>query len=248
MISRLLQVAERRTSPLNRWRLRYLRASVGMLRSFRPATKTCPICGYSGPMDPFGQPIRPDARCPRCGSNERHRLMKLWFDRNAERLRGRSVLHFAPEQAVKALIAPIAGRYVSADLNSPRADIVLNIEAIDQPDSAFEVVICSHVLEHVDDRRALPELFRILAPGGLALLMFPVQHGWSRTYENADIRTPEQRRLHFGRPDHVRYYGADARARIEAAGFRVTEFVAVEPDVHKYGLARGDRIYVSEKA
>jgi len=44
------------------------------------------------------------------------------------------------------------------------------------PSSFFDLVICSHVLEHVpDDRAALAEIRRVLRPSGHAILFVPVE-------------------------------------------------------------------------
>jgi hypothetical protein len=47
----------------------------------------CPICDYRGVFISVGHPPRWDARCPGCGSRERHRLTELWITRG----RGRSL-------------------------------------------------------------------------------------------------------------------------------------------------------------
>ena len=56
-----------------------------------------------------------------------------------------------------------------------------------------------------------------------------------------------QRRLHYGDPNHLRFYGRDVRGRIRAAGFDLAEYVAVEPDVSTHALHRGERIFVGLK-
>ena len=103
------------------------------------------------------------------------------------------------------------------------------------------------MLEHVDDRRALAEMFRLLVPGGIAFVMTPVVEGWAETYENPAITQPRDRLLHFGQNDHVRLYGRDIRDRIRAAGFELSEFVAVEPDVARYGLVRGETLFIARR-
>jgi SAM-dependent methyltransferase len=113
--------------------------------------------------------------------------------------------------------------------------------------NAFDLIICSHVLEHVDDRKALREMLRVLRPGGIALLMTPVVEGWSETYENPNVDFPKDRVLHFGQDDHVRYFGADIRDRIKSAGFELEEFTAVEPDVSRYSLIRGENLFIARK-
>ncbi|UVC14717.1 class I SAM-dependent methyltransferase [Mesorhizobium onobrychidis] len=214
----------------------------------RSSVRECNVCGYVGNFKAFGFPSRLDARCPQCNSLERHRLFKMWFDENKDRIASKSALHFAPETAVTSFLKPLVSKYVTADLYASLAEIVLNIEAIDLPDNSFDLVICSHVLEHVDDRKALREMHRILTPGGIALLMTPVIEGWPETYENPAITSPQDRALHYGQFDHVRYFGSDIRARITDAGFALSEYTAVEPYVHKHALTRGEKIFVASKA
>ena len=209
--------------------------------------RRCSVCGYEGRFQAGGRPRRIDARCPKCGSAERYRLMALWLDREGGFLRGASVLHFAPEKGLAALLKTRVGRYVSADIQPGRADLTLNIEAIAAPDASYDCVVCSHVLEHVDDKKALAEIFRVLKPGGLCLIMLPVIEGWARTYENPDVKTPEERMRHYGQSDHVRYYGADVRDRIRAAGFALTEFTAEGPDVLTYALQRGEKLFLARR-
>ena len=75
----------------------------------------------------------------------------------------------------------------------------------------------------------------------------PICEGWAETYENPEVSTREDRIVHFGQGDHVRLYGRDLRTRIRAAGFELTEFTAVEPDVLTYGLMRGETLFIAEK-
>jgi SAM-dependent methyltransferase len=207
--------------------------------------RECNICGYSGKFVGYGRPLRLDARCVSCGSLERHRLLKLWLENAPDQVRGRDVLHFAPEPSVTGMLKPIARTYVTADIDPHEAEIQIDIENMSLPDRSFDCIFCSHVLEHVDDRRALAEMHRVLRPGGVAVLLTPVIEGWERTYENAAVRDPAARRLHFGQEDHVRYFGADIRSRIHDAGFDVEEFTALEPFVSTYGLNRGEKVFLA---
>jgi len=224
---------------------RYFGARIGARHDHYP--RLCNVCGYEGFFGPAGGGLRMDVKCPRCNSAERHRLFKLWLDANTALIAQAEVLHFAPERGLERLIRPMANRYTSADLAPGRADLALNIERIDMPDASFDVVVCSHVLEHVDDAKALAELYRVLRPSGLCLIMAPVVEGWSRTYENAAIGTPRERTLHFGQHDHVRIYGADIRDRIRAAGFALSEFTAEGPDVFRLALLPGEKVFVASK-
>jgi len=223
-------------------------------RLFAPGTKgatfprQCSVCGYRGWFSPAGRPQRIDARCPHCASTERSRLMALWIDRHGTWLGDASVLHFAPERGITDLLRKKCRQYSSADLAAGRADRVLDIEAIGSPDETFDCVVCSHVLEHVDDRRALAELHRVLRRDGVALIMLPLIEGWARTYEPESARTPEERKRHFGQADHLRFYGADVRDRIRAAGFTLDEFTAEGEDVLTYGLQRGEKLFIARKS
>jgi predicted SAM-dependent methyltransferase len=88
------------------------------------------------------------------------------------------------------------------------------------------------VLEHIpDDRLAMRELFRVLSPGGWAILQVPFSQVLDTTYENPAVITPGDRETTFGHWDHVRIYGLDYPARLEGAGFEVEAFSWVrDPD------------------
>lgn len=173
--------------------------------------------------------------------------MALWLKRNESWLRAASLLHFAPEPCLAAWLRDHAKQHLSADILPGRADRVLNIEALDLPDGSFDGVVCSHVLEHVEDSRALAEIHRVLQPGGIALIMVPVIEGWLQTYEPASVQTPQERKRHFGQSDHLRFYGADVRQRIRNAGFELDEFTAEGADVLTHGLQRGEKVFVARK-
>lgn len=219
-----------------------------MAHIFRHAeiAKQCPCCGHLGRFDTYGHPPRYGARCPKCGSLERHRLIVL-ADQKADFFTGKTVLHFAPEQILSRIIGASANRYVTADLAPGRADRILNIEQINQPDLSWDVVVCSHVLEHVQDKVALAELHRILREGGLLVAMVPLIEGWKTTYEDPTITSERDRQTHFGQFDHVRYYGRDFRDRLENAGFDIREYSANGPDAVKYGLIRGTKVFACTK-
>lgn len=183
----------------------------------------CPLCGHRfACFKADGD--RPNALCWRCGSHERHRAQWLLFEHRPELLGAvRSLLHFAPERALRRRLERQSHlRYVTADLSRPDVEMKLDITALDLPDGSFDAVICSHVLEHVDDdRAAMRELRRITAPGGWCLVMVPLDLARVRTYEDPTLTTSEDRRRAFGRPDHVRFYAPDIRLRLGEAGFSV---------------------------
>jgi hypothetical protein len=229
------------------WRTSLIQETIRWANERRPTRKACNICGFSGYFQPHWFPVRPEAKCPQCSSLERHRLVKLWFDDHVNLFNGARVLHFAAEIAMTRFIKPICQEYVTADIQPRGLDIELDIEALDLTDSRFEIVVCSHALEHVDDRRALSELYRVITPSGFALLMFPIVEGWTTTYEDSSKRTVEERWQHFGQGDHVRRYGSDVRQRIVDAGFLLEEFTAVEPYVARHALLPGEKLFIAKK-
>lgn len=227
-----------------RRRMHYARKIVKNLGGVHP--RDCNICGYSGLFSATGMPPRFDAECPSCKSLERHRHQFLWIKPHESELAGKRILHFAPEPVMRKIYSGLAASYLSADI-AGYADRILNIEAIDMADSSWDVVVANHVLEHVDDRKALAEIRRILSSGGFAILSFPLAMTFEQTYENPAVTTRAGRDLHFGQWDHIRYYGADAAERIAAAGFAVETFSATEPDVHRHATSRVCREFIARK-
>src|SRR5437667_8607549 len=123
----------------------FLRRALGVSESKGASfPRTCNVCGYSGRFQSAGKPRRIDARCPKCGSAERYRLLALWLDRYGAFLRQAHVLHFAPEAGLTTLLKTRVGRYESADIAPGRADLVLNIEAIGVGDQSHDCIVCSH--------------------------------------------------------------------------------------------------------
>jgi predicted SAM-dependent methyltransferase len=208
--------------------------------------RTCPGCKFHGRFRAAGMPPRFDAECPRCHTYERHRLLLLADQRTPLVPDGAELLHVAPERVIGDHFRARCKKYVTLDLHEA-ADVNAPLENTGLPDRSFDVVICSHVLEHVDDTRALAELHRILRPRGVALVMVPLVDGWDATYEDRSITSPGDRDLHFGQNDHVRYYGRDIRDRIRRAGFAITEITAAGPDVVTYSLHRGEKLFVAVK-
>lgn len=205
--------------------------------------RQCPICGYRGRFSPVRH--KPEIWCPQCDSRPRHRLIKLWMDRELRIEPGADVIHFAAEPWMKAEFERRGAAYRSADLE-PGFDLQLDITAIDLPDACADMVIANHVLEHVDDAAAFRELHRILRADGLAVITVPIVEGWDATYQ-ADGLDEAARAARYGDPDHLRFYGRDFRHLIRSAGFALREFVAEEPDVSSHALHRGERVFIARK-
>ena len=182
----------------------------------------CPCCQReSREFAPFGVTRRPRARCPKCGSLERHRLLWLFLTSRPHLLEGtQRLLHIAPEPVMAGLFKSVPGiHYISADLMAA-TDIRLDITALPFADGSLDAVVCSHVLDHVpDDRAAMCEFRRVLDPHGWAILQSPMDPRRAIAVEDFSVQAPAERERVFGQFDHVR--GRDYFDRLTTAGFRV---------------------------
>ena len=130
------------------------------------------------------------------------------------------MLHIAPELCFEARFRQQIGPgYLTADLMEP-ADVRMDITDIQYPNDSFDIIYCSHVLEHVpDDRKAMREFHRVLKSDGWAVFMVPITI--DQTVEDPSITDPQERLRLFGQHDHVRRYGRDFVDRLKEAGFHV---------------------------
>ena len=210
--------------------------------------RVCPICGYRGVFLDVGHPPRWDARCPSCGSRERYRLLWLWATQDGgNRLDGKRILHFAPEKALRRVLSRNPG-YQTADLLQTGVTYQVDITKLPMTDGAYDVVLANHVLEHIpDDRLAMQELCRILAPGGIAVLTVPVNPTREATYENPEVTSPVARNAHFNAPDHKRFYGLDFADRLTGVGFQVETFRMTQPKEVEYGLLPMEWLYIATR-
>ena len=196
--------------------------------------KECPLCGCRRrKFLPYGYVTqRENALCPNCLALERHRTLWLWLLRESDIGRGAMalprLLHVAPEVALMRkfhkIYAAQPADYVTADLESPLADLHFDIQPIPLEDESFDAVICNHIMEHVeDDRLAMREIKRILRKGGWGVILSPVDMQRETTFEDDTITDEAERTRIFGQYDHRRIYGHDYAKRLEEAGFEVYE-------------------------
>ena len=222
----------------------------------------CPACAnYIWNCEAFSRDIgngasklEPGGRlCPICGSFERTRHFALYIDQNDLLRDVPRTLHFAPEKPIESkLRKKLKSRYTTTDLFMSGVDCNEDITAMNFSDASFDLIYCSNVLEHIeDDAAAMRELFRILSPGGMAIVQVPIKG--LVTYENPEIKDPRDRYEHFGQADHVRYYGEDIKMRLENAGFKVTPFYMIDilklknHDLFKMNLNKRELIHKCEK-
>jgi len=169
----------------------------------RPSRRfNCPVCSRSTMFSPVYSTTgtRLHARCPHCGSLERHRLQAYVvksvliprFSANPPR-----VLHVAPEAGLAPSLKSLASSYRTADAVMPGVDDHVDLRSLPYDSASFDLVYASHVLEHIDDDvAALGEIHRILAPGGVAVLPVPlvventVEYESPNPFEAEHVRAP----------------------------------------------------------
>ena len=180
-------------------------------------------------LDVVGGEFWPAHTCPICLSGTRARLVYAYLRcESAIFERESRVLHLAPEMGICWALSRSAWiDYQPGDVNPDNYDFAdrmekLDATSIDFDDECFDVVIANHVLEHiVDDRRAMSEIWRVLKPGGWAMLQVPISHKLLETREDGSVGSAPERERLFGQSDHVRLYGVDYPDRLQSMGFEV---------------------------
>jgi len=177
----------------------------------------CNICDFK--LKHFVELNDNDLLCPRCGSRSRtRRLYKILNDTNA--LNG-TILHFSPPRSLLEKFKKNINYHSSDFENEFVADYNYDITSIASKTNFYDVIICFHVLEHIqDDIKAMSELYRVLKPNGICFIQTPFKSG--EIYEDDNITTKEARKTAFGQEDHVRVYSIDGlQNRLESVGFKV---------------------------
>jgi SAM-dependent methyltransferase len=184
-------------------------------------TLHCSACGSDLQAFAPGPGGRPNAACPRCGSLERHRFLGLLLEMSVPMLDPIDVLlDIAPSPQTTAIFERIApGLHCRLDLGTDNrlVDVLGSVTALPYRDDSVDLLVCSHVLEHVpDDRAAMREIARVLRPGGLGIIAVPFRAGVPT--EEDPTASEAERIRRFGQADHVRYYGDDFEQRLTDAG------------------------------
>lgn len=234
----------------------------------------CPLCqhsyksmlpgGFDLPVNKemkiIGAGRRTNVVCPGCGSTDRDRLLYTYLNNTPGLLKPFvKTLHIAPEPGLSKYLKSISkiaykcgvkyheGFYY--DKNIQLFDI-LNLPF---ENNRFELVVCNHVLEHIDnDKRAMEEIFRVMQPGAKAIVQVPWSPILNETIEDPAITDPKEREKKFGQFDHVRLYGLDYPDRLRKAGFEVDivtlEQLNIKLDYqHKISIIPNEVIFIAKK-
>jgi ubiquinone/menaquinone biosynthesis C-methylase UbiE len=142
--------------------------------------------------------------------------------------------------------------YITADIESPLAKIKIDVTDIPFENNHFDVILCNHLLEHVEnDRKAMRELYRILRKTGWAIIQPHIDNNRQSTFEDKSVTSPKEREKLFNQRDHVRVYGLDYTNRLEEAGFIVYKenFLKEieEEELKRFSLPENEDIYLCKK-
>lgn len=195
---------------------------------------SCPCCGMkfrsfiqADYLDPSRfnpkryEHAQQDVLCPVCKSLPRHRILALWCEEHKHFLRKSEILYFAPEYSMTLWMKRNCVSCVTADLYQD-ADLKIDIQSTGLRDESYDVIICNHVLEHVDDYIvALAEIFRILKKGGIYICSFPMDPAIELIDEDPCVQTEEECFQRFGQYDHKRVFGMHADRLLSEIGFYV---------------------------
>lgn len=219
----------------------------------------CPVCEKSfSKFLSYGSEVahRENVLCPYDLTLERHRLMWLYLKSESDFFKASKldVLHIAPEQCFIHKFKKQANlNYLTGDLESPIADIHFDLHSIPLEANLFDVVFCNHVMEHVDDpMQCMKEIYRVMKPGGWAIMQVPQDMSRENTYEDPSIVTPEDREKHFWQKDHVRLFGRDYPQWLEKAGFKVEVFDLIKhydiAKMDRFRIMKDEPLYIIKKA
>lgn len=163
--------------------------------------------------------------CYDCGMTDRDRLYAIYLSQIIKERGSVSIIEFAPTRALSNYLRSLKGvTHRTSDLFASDVDDKLDLQNLHKyKDETFDIFICSHMLEHVDDDlKAMRELFRITRNGGVGVVMVPIMDGVITTHEDKSIQDEALRARYFGQGDHVRLYAKDDFiARLKGVGFEV---------------------------
>tara|TARA_B100000965_G_C19585170_1_gene755382 strand:+ start:1093 stop:1863 length:771 start_codon:yes stop_codon:yes gene_type:complete len=204
---------------------------------------------------PYGRlKPRENAIAPDSLSLERHRLMWLFLKNKTNFFTDNlKFLHIAPEYCFIKIFKGMKNLdYLTADLISPWADIKMDVHDIPFEENTFDVVICNHVLEHVDDaNKVMKEFYRVMKSGGWGIFQVPIDYNNPVTIEDRSVTDARERERLYWQSDHLRLFGRDYSNKLTAAGFMVTEsnFInEIDPKlVERYALDKNEIVYYCQK-
>lgn len=229
----------------------------------------CPICEFRASMflsygfnndaikknQIIGMGHRENALCPKCNSKDRERLVYLFLIELIKKKiinYSSKVIHFSPEQSLeKNFFEENFSNYLTADITSKKVDLNLDLQNFKFEEKNFDLVICNHVLEHIDnDIVAIQNIFSILKEGGIAILQVPFSRMIKRDFKIKNVNSNKDRLKIYGQEDHVRIYSEkEYMEKLKKVGFKLVIEDMKNYKVHEpsYGLNELEYIFFLKK-
>ncbi|MFY9589299.1 class I SAM-dependent methyltransferase [Rickettsia endosymbiont of Halotydeus destructor] len=208
--------------------------------------RNCPCCGYSGTFISMRKNL-PEMRCPNCASRPRDRLFAHYTIQHNINLEEKYILHFSPEPNLFRRLKRNPN-YISSDIKKSKyAKFYVDITDISYPDDYFDIVICNHIMEHVEDHiKGFKECYRVLKNGGIAFFSVPYNSSLEKTwYPPHDMPKEEVEKICGW--DHKRIYGQDFPNIISDVGFTVETYLLNNENTEKYVTTLSDPIFIAKK-
>tara|TARA_Y100001970_G_C14110263_1_gene790467 strand:+ start:45 stop:839 length:795 start_codon:yes stop_codon:yes gene_type:complete len=229
----------------------------------------CPICKFkASKFLPYGKDyeaikkfkiigmgFRENAICPNCFSKDRERLSYLFLESLISKKSinfSSKILHFSPENSLERnFFRKKFSNYFTADIIKNKSDFVIDLQNFNFKEKNFDLVICNHVLEHIeDDILALKNIFSILKPGGIAILQAPVSTIIDIDFKKEGVTSNADRLKFYGQTDHVRIYSEkNFLQKIKNIGFEfnINEMINEKNNLPSYGLNKMEKVIFATK-
>ncbi len=233
----------------------------------------CPICNNSfrrmlpGGFDLevvkkfniIGSGRRENNICPYCQSTDRDRLVYVYLKQETRIFQKKvKVLHVGPELSLYRVLKKsknilyVTGTKYYEGIYYPKNIGFVDLLELPYGEGEFDMVICNHILEHIDDdSKAISEIYRVTTTGGSAILQVPISNELEATYEDTSVKSKKLREEHFGQFDHVRIYGRDYGSKLESAGFKVQTYHPSydnnEEELNKFALNKNEKLFIAHK-
>jgi SAM-dependent methyltransferase len=181
----------------------------------------CIICGNTQYAPGYGGRVGRNGSgptCTKCGSAERHRVVRSMYAALSPLTRRYRALQFAPDNTL------LPDFFLQLDYSVYGGENSIDMMDTKLTSGSYDLVASNHVLEHVRDHfAAVSELLRVVGPNGIVHVNVP-----SPTFlaETRDWGYPDPARTY-----HYRVYGADAGYLLAAAHANVHVICAVGLDV-----------------
>lgn len=233
------------------------------------SSKKCPVCEKSflfflpGGQDSkifkelnvVGAGYRKNVVCPECFSIDRSRLLFLFITRfiDIKSNKFKSILHVSPQYEFEEYMQALEGKeYISIDIMPKQAMLKMDLRNLDFHSDHFDLIICNHVIEQIDDEQScIDEMKRVLKGNGIIIMQAPIALNLPKTFESEIALDNDSREKLYGQHDMLRIYGRDYAERIKLMGLN-SKIISQEDFLDQeeqltYGIDPRESVYIFYK-